>query len=79
MQSELCGAARTRKGREQKERKISLTRSQGVFLYHLPFPNAEPLSIIEIMNKADIDEGLAPEIFDIVDVLETHDALEVRK
>jgi len=70
---------RTGKGREQKERKISLTRPQGVFLYHLPFPNAEPLSIIEIMNKADIDEGLAPEICDIVDVLETHDALEVIK
>ena len=48
-------------------------------MYHLPFPNAEPLSIMEIMKKAEIAEGLAPEIFDIVEVLETSDALEVSK
>ncbi len=64
-------------GRDQKARKISLTRPQGIFLYHLPFPNTEPLSILEIMHKADIAEELAPEIIDIVEVLEKHGAIEV--
>lgn len=66
-------------GRDHKERKISLTRPQGMFLYHLPFPNAERLSIIEIMNKSDIAETLAPEIFDIVELLESYDVLEIRE
>ena len=68
----------TGEGRDCKERKISLTRPQGMFLYHLPFPNASPLSIMDIMNKAEIAEGLAPEIMDIVEVLETYDVLEVK-
>ena len=65
-------------GRDRKERKISLTRPQGVFLYQLPFPNAEPISIMEIMQKADITQNLAPEILDIVAVLESHDVLQVK-
>ena len=69
---------RTGTGRDRKDRRISLTRPQGMFLYHLPFPNAEPLSIIEIMNKSDVSEELAPEILDIVGLLETYDVLEIR-
>jgi hypothetical protein len=65
-------------GRDRKDRRISLTRPQGMFLYHLPFPNAEPLSIIEIMNKSDVSEELAPEILDIVELLETYDVLETQ-
>ena len=65
-------------GRDRKERKISLTRPQGLFLYQLPFPNAEPLSIVEIMNKANIAEQLAPEILDIVEVLKSYDVLELK-
>lgn len=57
-------------GRQRKQRKINLTTPQGKFLFHLPFPNAEPLSIEDIMRKADLDESLAPEIIDIVEVLE---------
>ena len=40
-----------------------------MFLYNLPFPNAEFLSIAEVMNKADIGTDLAPEILDIVELL----------
>jgi len=70
---------RTGTRRDRKDRKISLTRPQGEFLYHLPFPNAESLSIMDIMNKADIAEEIAPEIFDIVELLETYDVLEIQE
>ncbi len=55
--------------RERKERRISLTFAQGKFLYHLPFPNAKPLTIIEIMAKAGVEQAYASEIQDIVDEL----------
>jgi predicted transcriptional regulator len=64
-------------GRERKEHKISLTDPQGRFLYHLPFPNAEPLPIADILRKAGVGEKLAPEILDIVEVLIRHGAIEV--
>lgn len=56
-------------GRAVKERKISLTIAQGQFLYYLPFPDAEPLQIDEIMKKGKIDEANRPEILDIVNEL----------
>ena len=59
----------TGEGRDRKEHKVSLTNPQGRFLYHLPFPNAEFLSIDDIMHKADVDETYTPEILDIVDLL----------
>jgi predicted transcriptional regulator len=51
----------TGEGREREERKIKLTTPQGQFLYHLPFPKAIPLSISQIMQKASVDDALAPE------------------
>jgi len=66
----------TGEGRERKEHKISLTDPQGMFLYHLPFPNAEPLAIADILRKASVNEKLAPEVLDIVDVLIRHGAIE---
>ena len=66
----------TGNGRDRKERKISLTRPQGLFLYHLPFPNADPLSISDIIRKANVDEELAPEILDIVQLLEKYEVIE---
>jgi predicted transcriptional regulator len=63
-------------GRDRKERKISLTAPQGKFLFHLPFPNAEPLSISEIMHKAAVTVELAPEILDLVEVLDKHGVIE---
>ena len=56
-------------GRNRTERKINLSVPQGKFLFHLPFPTAEPLSIHEIMKKAGIDHSNIPEIVDIVQVL----------
>ena len=57
------------KGREQTERRINLSIPQGKFLFHLPFPSAECLSIREIMKKADVDDAHTSEILDIVDAL----------
>ena len=66
----------TGNGREREERKIKLTTPQGKFLFHLPFPKAEPLTVDEIMHKADIDENLAPEILDLVQLLEKYNVIE---
>ena len=59
----------TGEGRDRKEHKISLTTPQGTFLFHLPFPKADFLSIADIMRKASVDETYVPEILDIVDLL----------
>jgi len=59
----------TGEGRNRTERKINLSMPQGKFLFHLPFPTAEPLSISEIMKNAEIEEVNIPEIVDIVNVL----------
>ena len=63
-------------GRDREERKIKLTAPQGKFLYHLPFPKAAPLSVAEIMQKASIEEGLAPEILDLVQLLAKYEVIE---
>jgi len=57
------------KGRDRNERRINLTAAQGLFLYHLPFPDGEPLTVMEIMKKADIEEEFLPEIQDILELL----------
>ena len=69
----------TGEGRDREERKIKLTTPQGKFLYHLPFPKAEPLSIIEIMQKAKVEENLAPEILDLVQLLIKYHVIEVKE
>src|SRR4030043_927588 len=66
----------TGNGREREERKIKLTAPQGRFLYHLPFPKADALTVDEIMKKAGIDENLAPEILDLVQLLEKYNGIE---
>jgi len=63
-------------GRDREERKIKLTTPQGRFLYHLPFPKAEPLSVAEIMKKAEVDGILAPEVLDLVQMLEKYEVIE---
>ena len=52
---------------------------QGKFLYHLPFPSAKPLSVYEIMQKADVDDSYLPEILDIVELLEEYQVIEVQQ
>jgi len=66
----------TGEGREREERKIKLTTPQGQFLYHLPFPKAIPLPISQIMQKAGVDDALAPEILDLVQLLEKYAVIE---
>ncbi len=63
-------------GREREERKIKLTTPQGRFLFHLPFPKTEPLTVEEIMQKAALEESLAPEILDLVQLLEKYNVIE---
>jgi len=67
----------TGEGRDRKERKIKLTTPQGRFLYHLPFPNTSPLPIADIMRKAGIEDALAPEILDLVQMLDTYRVIEM--
>jgi predicted transcriptional regulator len=66
----------TGEGREREERKIKLTTPQGKFLYHLPFPKAESLSVAEIMRKAGVEETLASEILDLVQLLGKYNVVE---
>ena len=66
----------TGEGRDRKERKISLTTPQGTFLFHLPFPHADYLSLAEIMHKANIEESYTPEILDIVELLIRYEIIE---
>jgi hypothetical protein len=63
-------------GRDRKERKINLTGAQGSFLFHLPFPNAGPMSVEEIMKKAGVDRSYEPEIVDLVELLTESGVLE---
>ena len=63
-------------GRERAERRMKLTAPQGRFLFHLPFPKAEPLTVAEIMRKAGIAANLAPEIMDLVHLLERYGVIE---
>ena len=65
-------------GRERRERKINLTLAQGKFLYHLPFPNAEYMSISDIMRKADVEDVYLPEILDTVELLDKFQVIEAQ-
>ncbi len=64
-------------GRERQEHKISLTTPQGEFLFHLPFPQARPLTISDIMDKAAITVDYSTEIQNIVDELIKLNVIEV--
>jgi hypothetical protein len=65
-------------GRESSEKKINLTTAQGKFLFHLPFPDAEYMSISDIMKKAGVEEENQKEIVDIVTLLEEHGVIDSR-
>ena len=66
----------TGKGRSRNERRINLTATQGLFLFHLPFPDGEALSVAEIIKKADIERELTPEIQDILELLRQYEVIE---
>lgn len=60
----------TGSGRESQQRKINLTMAQGKFLFHLPFPDAQPLSIEKIMENAGVEEEYRSEIENLINELE---------
>ncbi len=64
------------KGRDRKERRINLSIPQGKFLFHLPFPSAEPMGIEDIMIKAAVDDTHRSEVLDIVKVLVEYGVIE---
>lgn len=66
----------TGNGRERRERRINLTSDQGVFLFYLPFPTADPESVDGIMKKAGVTEAGAAEIFDLLAWLEENAVIE---
>jgi len=63
-------------GRERKEKRINLTKTQGVFLYNLPFPDGQFQGIAEIMAKAKIKKENLAEIMDIVNLLLDYNVVE---
>jgi len=63
-------------GRNKREKTLSLTAPQGAFLYHLPFPTETPVSAADIIRRAGVDESCAPEILDLLDLLERHGIVE---
>lgn len=65
------------KGRERSEKKINLTTAQGKFLYNLPFPDGEHLTLEEICVKAGVESEQMPEIKDLVEELILHKVIEV--
>jgi predicted transcriptional regulator len=66
-------------GRAKKERRFNLTNAQGSFLFHLPFPTADPMSPVAIMEKAGVEDSYAPEIKDLVEVLVEGGVIEVHE
>jgi len=64
------------KGRDRRERTLNMTNSQGIFLYHLPFPTEPHLEVEEIVKRAQISHSFIPEIVDILDVLQTNKLIE---
>ena len=69
----------TGEGRNRSEKKINLSIPQGKFLFHLPFPSADFLSIMEIMQKAGVDMINTPELIDIVNVLIEFNVIETSR
>jgi len=65
------------KGRERTEKKINLTIAQGKFLYNLPFPDGEHLTLEEIRVKAGVESDQMPEIKDLVEELVQYKVIEV--
>jgi DNA-binding Lrp family transcriptional regulator len=62
--------------RNRTERRINLSTPQGKFLFHLPFPGAEPMTIASIMQKAGVEQVHNSEILDIVRALKDFDVID---
>jgi len=64
------------KARGGKQKKINLTKAQGQFLYNLPFPDASPLRISEILRISKINEEFMPEILSLTRELIEYKVIE---
>jgi len=63
-------------GRAKKECKTQLTKSQGKFLFHLPFPTANAKTVIEIMNENKIPDVHQSEIVNLIELLIEQEIVE---
>ena len=63
-------------GRNRRERRFSLTATQGRFLYHLPFPSAAFMTVGEILRCAGVDPECRGEIADLLTLLDEHGLIE---
>jgi len=69
----------TGQGRNRTERRINLSIPQGRFLYHLPFPGAEPMPVGDIMQKAGVEAVHTSEILDVICALKEFGVIEEGK
>jgi len=65
-------------GRDRDERRINLTRAQGAFLFHLPFPSEDPRPIRDILEDAAVEPAQVREVFDLLERLEALGAVDIR-
>ena len=64
-------------GRSRFERRINLTECQGIFLFYLPFPTEEPLSVSQIGKKAGVAGDCLPEVMDLIQILNKYNVIEI--
>ncbi len=64
-------------GRTRSEKRINLTECQGLFLFYLPFPTENPLSVSRIMAKAGVAGDCLPEVLDLIGILTKHNVIEI--
>ncbi len=64
-------------GRARIETRINLTECQGLFLFYLPFPTEEPLSVSLICEKAGVTGDCLPEVMDLINILKKHNVIEI--
>ncbi len=64
-------------GRARSEKRINLTECQGLFLFYLPFPTEDPLSVSRIMDKAGVAGDCLPEVMDLIGILAKHNVIEI--
>lgn len=64
-------------GRSRTEIRINLTECQGIFLFYLPFPTEEPLSVSRIIATAGVAGDCLPEVMDLIGILAKHNVIEI--
>lgn len=65
-------------GRSRKEKVMNLTKHQGLFLYHLPFPTEDCVKAGDIINRYNISNQYVDEILDMLNVLNEYGMLDIK-